>query len=117
MENLRLEAYGTHDIIAQADSKIDRFVNLSNMSPLQYGSELWIKKLRGLHVYDEYVLNRIFVEGLLQSITNTMQSYWSSHKDSPLEKGVSRHDSDENSAGSTPRGAGTRLYEQPARIE
>lgn len=73
--------YATAEFIAESDSKIAPFVKLSNMFPLEFANELWLRTIRRTQVLDDYVLHGIFVEGLTQSIRHSNRSYWSIQKD------------------------------------
>lgn len=71
--NHLLETYTTEEFISEKD-RIACFVKPSNMSPLKIANELWPKRRRCSHVYEECVLKGIFVEELPQSIRPSMRS-------------------------------------------
>lgn len=62
-----LVTYATDDIIAAMDREISCFAKRSTMSVLKFANALGLKMVTCLHVYDEYVINGILVEGLLQA--------------------------------------------------
>lgn len=76
--NYLLETYATDDNIAKSDSDIDSFLKLQNMLAMEFANALWLKTPRCPRAYDKYVLKRIFVQGLLKSITHSIWSFWSS---------------------------------------
>lgn len=50
-----------------------------------FAVEPCLKTLRSPHVHDEFVLKKIFVKGLLQSIRHSRRSLWSSHQTALLQ--------------------------------
>lgn len=62
--NNLLERYAKDDVITQMESKIARYVKRSTMLLLAFANDLWLGMLRLPQVYDKYVLDQIFVEGL-----------------------------------------------------
>lgn len=66
--NYLLDTYAPDDIIAEAETDMTRFTQPSNKLLTEYAKALWNKELRCDTVYDEYVLNRIFIEGFSESI-------------------------------------------------
>lgn len=46
----------------------------------EYAEALWNKALRCNLVYDKFVLNKIFIEGLHGSISQSIRLYWSPKK-------------------------------------
>lgn len=53
---------------------------------LEFASEHWLKTLTCRHIYEEYVIKRIFVKGILQSIGHIMKTYWDIHKNAQFQE-------------------------------
>lgn len=84
--NYLLTTNTTNDFLLETNSENTRYAKPLTMLPLKFANELWFKTLRCPQVYEEYVLMGFFVEGLLQTIRQGMQSYWSSHKTAQRQK-------------------------------
>lgn len=66
-------------MIARTDGDIPHFIKLSNMPPVElYANAFRIKERKGAHVYNVYILKRIFSEDILQSIRYIISTYQSS---------------------------------------
>lgn len=61
MNNL-LETYTWDEIFTKTESDIACSVKLRNMLLPEFANEIWLKRLRCPHVFDEYVFKEIFVE-------------------------------------------------------
>lgn len=64
------ETYAKDGIVEKADTEIVRFTQLTSKSPLKHADVLWMKKLGWSQVYDEYVMNETFQEGIPDSIVD-----------------------------------------------
>lgn len=75
-----LEKYAKVDVIAEADADMMLFMQPSNKSGTKYTKGLWNKAFQCNRVNDKYVLKRISIEGLLESIRHRMSSCCSPRK-------------------------------------
>jgi len=85
-----LKTYATDEVIAEADAEINRYRQPDRMSPPDYAHNLWTKALRCGTVYDEDRLKGIFIEGLHESICQSVRNYWSKNGDADLQE-LARH--------------------------
>lgn len=51
------------------------------MTPVRYSELLWDKTCRRGVIYEEALLEEVFVEGLHESVRSSMRIYLRSHKD------------------------------------
>lgn len=78
--NSLLKKCTTDKVVAETKFKITLFVHPSGLTSSQYTEELVTKNLRYGDAYEEYVLNKIFMEGLDTSIVPSMRKYWEGKK-------------------------------------
>lgn len=78
------QTYEFDDVIIKADAAQARFTQFSTLSPTQYAEALAAKLFRGGEGYDEYLLKRIFIEGLYESVCHSTPSFCSTHHGSTL---------------------------------
>lgn len=79
-----LQTYVTNAVIAQTDATQTRITQLSTMLTILHAKGLKIKSLRCGEVYEQYVLKRIFIEGVHKSVRHSMTEYWSIHPELTL---------------------------------
>lgn len=70
MVNNLLNIYAKNGIIKETDSEIASYFEPSSLSPLESANEIFQKTVAFRYVFDEYVLYRTLVEGLLLFIRN-----------------------------------------------
>lgn len=58
-----------------ADAAVNQFFKSDGMSPPEYAQELWSKELNCGTVYDEARLKVILIEGLQESISQSVRNY------------------------------------------
>jgi len=85
-----LRTYATDEVIAEADAEISRYRQPDRMSPQDYAHNLWTKALKCGTVHDEDRLKGIFIEGLHESIRQSVRNYWSKNGDADLQE-LARH--------------------------
>lgn len=88
--NNLLKTYATGDLIAETDVAMMPFTQPSNKSPTKYDEAPCNVVLRCNQVYDEYVLKSKIIEGLSESIHQSMRSYWGS-KDNAAVHDLASH--------------------------
>lgn len=67
------ETYETNNVIAQIGTDMMHFSQLSNKSTTEYAEAVKKKVLRCGMVYDEFVLKRIFIGGLSETVQHSMR--------------------------------------------
>lgn len=74
--NVLLKKYETNEIIAETETSITRFAQLSNMMSFHNAEKLVIKTLRCGNVNEENALNEITVENLDVTILYSIRENW-----------------------------------------
>lgn len=62
--NRLLEVYATDSIMAETHNDVVRNMQLPDLFPLKWAIALWMRALHCLHIYNEYVLKKTFLEVL-----------------------------------------------------
>lgn len=73
--NYLLDKHPTVDISVESDANIMKRPQPSKKLPTQYAEAVWNKALRCNVLNDEYVLMEKLINGVLESIRNSMNSY------------------------------------------
>lgn len=71
-----LETYGNNDVINKTDADIMMYTQQLNKAPIKYAEFIWIMALLCDCVYHEYVLKGNFIEGLQNSMAQSMPSIY-----------------------------------------
>lgn len=72
-----LQTYVSDHVIAKTDAALIRYNKLTAISTISSKNALVTRSLRCAELYDEDVLNGIFIEGLHESVLHSTKSYWS----------------------------------------
>lgn len=59
-----LQTYVSDGVIADFDAVLTHYIQLSTMSPAQYAKAVIAKSLKTKEVYEQYVLDTIFIKHL-----------------------------------------------------
>lgn len=76
--------YVSYDVISAMDAEVLDFTTPSYMPPMEYLEAIWNETLRCSCVYDEYVLKKVFIEGLHVLMRHGISSYRSSKKNATV---------------------------------
>lgn len=82
--NCFLAAYTTCDITVVADRDIINFKQPTGQSAVEFAKALWTRALCCSLIYQKYLLEGTFIEGLRQSVQPSVQSYRPKNKSSSL---------------------------------
>lgn len=86
VENHILDIQAPDNITTEVDTKVVRFTQLTDMSPLQYADTFLMKTLCCPQVFDEYILKETFTECAKFSIRCCRRSFWINNKHAALRK-------------------------------
>lgn len=88
--NNPLQTCATYEVITETDANIMQSMQPQNKTPPELDDLPRTKKLCCHRVYDKYVLNGNFIEGLHSSIIQSMHAYWGAHKSATIHD-LARH--------------------------
>lgn len=78
--NYLLRTYETDENITDTGDEITMFMLLADKTSTQHAKKVMAKTLRCGDVYEEQVLNEVFIKRIAQSIKQSMREYWSTKK-------------------------------------
>lgn len=81
-----LKKFASSEVIAETESEITRFAQLSGMTTSWHAKELVTKTLRCRDMYKTYALNKIVIEGLDATIRHSMREFWRGKNEANLHK-------------------------------
>lgn len=80
MVNYLIKKDATHDAITEYDIVILRYVQPDNTNSQQYDDDLVAKLCKIADVYDEGILNDVFIEGVYKFICHSLYHNWETSK-------------------------------------
>lgn len=77
--NYHLKKFANNHAIDRMDSRISRYIQTAQMTPVRYVDDLYELSCKVAVVYKESNPNEIFIEGIDPSICHSLWEYWATH--------------------------------------